>query len=80
MGMDVWFKEDIRNILFSINTANADIADYADDPQVMAYRRGYLAALIAMAAAFGISLMDPIRGENYSASLLPVPPTLRLTG
>ncbi len=77
MALDMWFKEDIRNILISINVANADIADYTGDPQLMTYRRGYVAALTAMAACFGINLMESAREGTHHVYPRQIVPQLR---
>lgn len=54
MGLDIWFKEDIRNILLGVDLANAHLAAQYSDTEVRAYREGFRAALIATAASFGI--------------------------
>lgn len=55
MGVEIWFKEDIRNILLSIDVSSAATARWSNDPQMAAYRHGYQAALAAVALACGIS-------------------------
>jgi len=54
MGLDVWFKEDIRNILLGVELANAHLASHYSDDEVRAYREGFKAALAATAVSFGI--------------------------
>ncbi len=54
MGLDVWFKEDIRNILLGVELANAHLATHYSDAEVRAYREGFKAALAAAAVSFGI--------------------------
>jgi hypothetical protein len=54
MGLDVWFKEDIRNILLGVELANAHLATHYSDAEVRAYREGFRAALAAAAVSFGI--------------------------
>jgi len=54
MGLDVWFKEDIRNILLGVELANAHLATHYNDAEVRAYREGFKAALAATAVSFGI--------------------------
>ena len=54
MGLDVWFKEDIRNILLGVELANAHLATHYSDAEVRTYREGFKAALAATAVSFGI--------------------------
>lgn len=54
MGVEIWFKDDIRNILLSVNASSADAAQWAEATHIVAYRRGYQAALCAVALACGI--------------------------
>jgi len=66
MSLDIWSRDDIRNIILAANAASADAAmqarnadDSSTAQQVLsAYRDGYEAALIAVATAFGIPLAD----------------------
>lgn len=60
--LDVLFKDEIRNALIAIDHANRDIADEIDTPEMRLYRKGYLAAISALASAFGIEL--PTRQSN----------------
>lgn len=64
MSLDIWFAEDIRNALLAANEGSAQTAAVMaeangdDDLLVVtlrAYRKGYKAALITMALAFGIA-------------------------
>ena len=55
MGIELWFKEDIRNILIATNVSSAATAGDIPDPAVQVYRRGYQAAIVAMGLACGIS-------------------------
>jgi hypothetical protein len=54
MGLDIWFKDDIKNILLGVEFANAHLASYCREDEVQAYRDGFRAALLATAASFGI--------------------------
>ena len=56
LSLDVWFRDDIRNALVAVDSANLDIASVVDTPEVRIYRRGYEAAIRAVAAAFGIQM------------------------
>lgn len=69
MGLDIWFKEDIANILRAANEANlsALAAGAHNDEAVIrgasergaelrrAYRQGFVAALTTLWLAFGLS-------------------------
>jgi|YNPNPStandDraft_1061719.scaffolds.fasta_scaffold15091_3 hypothetical protein len=54
-GIGVWFRNDILDTLTAIDAANWDVAQYIDTPEMRLYRKGYEAAIQAMAAAFGLS-------------------------
>jgi hypothetical protein len=54
MSTNLWFKDDIRNILASANASSAATALCAPSAAVLIYRRGYQAALMAVAMACGI--------------------------
>jgi hypothetical protein len=54
VGLDLWTKEDIRNILLGVELANAHLATRYSDAEVRAYREGFKAALAAAAVSFGI--------------------------
>jgi len=54
MGLDIWFKDDIKNILLGIEFANAHLATYCSEDEIQAYREGFKAALLATAVSFGI--------------------------
>lgn len=64
MGVDMWLKEDVRNILTGVHLAHANLAQHFSDPEVRAYREGFAAALTATAASFGI---PPAEVVNYQA-------------
>ncbi len=55
MAIEMWFREDMRNILLSINASSASTARWTDSPAMGAYRQGYQEALLAVALACGIS-------------------------
>lgn len=54
----MWLTEDVRNILTGVHMANANLAKHFNDPEVRAYREGFVAALAAAAASFGIPPAD----------------------
>ncbi len=60
MSLDIWFSEDIKHILMAAERASAlslaQAEESAGDPNTLrAYRRGYQAALTAIALACGIA-------------------------
>jgi hypothetical protein len=59
MGLDIWFKEDIKNILAGVEFANAHLVNYCREEEVQAYRDGFRAALLATAVSFGIYQFGP---------------------
>jgi len=56
MGFEMWFKDDIRNILLSANLSSAAAVRWADGDLADAYRLGYTQAIEVVAVAFGIPL------------------------
>ena len=57
MGLDMWFREDVTRILASVlevqrNSARSVAA--LDTEYAVAYQRGFVDALCAVAVAFGI--------------------------
>jgi hypothetical protein len=60
MGLDVWFKDDIRNVLLGVDLASAHLASQYSAAEVEAYRAGFQAALAAAAISFGIRPGDVI--------------------
>lgn len=67
MSLDIWSRDDIRNVILAANAASADVANRAIDHSAEApeaqqhltdYRAGYEAALITLATAFGIPLVS----------------------
>jgi hypothetical protein len=53
-GLKVWFRDEIQNALTAVDTANMDLASSIDSPEIQIYRKGYAAAIRAVAAAFGV--------------------------
>lgn len=68
MGLDLWDIEDIENILLSLHQATLQARADGD------YRRGYEAALISTALAFGIDL-KPV--PEMQATQLAIPKQFR---
>ena len=60
-GPAVWLREEIMDTLQAVDLANWDVAQYIDTPQARLYRRGYEAALEAIATAFGLAYAPPVR-------------------
>jgi len=54
-SLKIWFRDEIANVLRSVDRANRDIADAIPTREMALYRRGFTAALRAVAEAFGIS-------------------------
>ena len=50
----MWFKDDVRNILAGIELSSAQLAAFCPDYDTEAYRAGFRAALLAVAASFGL--------------------------
>jgi len=74
MGLDMWFREDVTRILGSVlevqrNSARA-LAPL-DTEAAMAYQRGFVDALKAVAVGFGITpptAERPVPGRQVNAS------------
>jgi hypothetical protein len=58
MTLDMWLKEDIRNVLLGIDLACAHMAVERGDAEAIAFREGFQAALSSVALSLGISPMD----------------------
>jgi hypothetical protein len=54
-GLKIWFRDEIQNTLVAVDMANLDLFSSIDSPEMQMYRRGYVAAMRAVAAAFGLS-------------------------
>ncbi len=54
MSLDLWFRQDLKNILLAINVASAASARFSDEALVVAYRLGFEEALESAAVALGI--------------------------
>ena len=53
-GFKIWFRDEIENVIHAVDAANSDIASCIDTPEMALYRKGYEAALHAVAQALGI--------------------------
>jgi hypothetical protein len=67
MSLNIWSRDDIRNVILAANAASGDAAIRAMDYSATApetqehlatYRAGYEAALMTLATAFGIPLVS----------------------
>lgn len=53
-----WFSDEIENALSAVALANGDVADAIDTPEMTLYQRGFDAALMSLAALFGVNAPD----------------------
>ena len=58
-GSGVWFPDEIMDALSAVNTANLDVAQHIDTPEMRLYRSGFEAAIGALAQAFGLTYYSP---------------------
>lgn len=67
MSLDIWSRDDIRNVILAANAASNDVARRAapagdgaaqTSDTDSTYRAGYEAALVTLATAFGIPLVS----------------------
>jgi hypothetical protein len=58
-GAAVWFRDDIMDALAAVDSANWDVAQHIDSPEMRLYRKGYEAAIAAVAMAFGLAYSPP---------------------
>ena len=54
-GIGVWFEQEIENTLQAIDAANLDVAEFVPTQEMRIYRKGYAAAINAVAAALGLN-------------------------
>lgn len=72
MGLDIWFRDDIANILRAANEANLSAITAGEEASIAggtggaaselrsAYRRGFVSALVTLSQALGL----PIAGMD----------------
>lgn len=79
MSLDIWSRDDIRNIILAANAASADMVMRAEQntgddalatERLRAYRDGFEAALATLATAFGIPLAGS-RGLRAPGVVIP---------
>ena len=63
MGLDMWFKDDVKNVLLAASMA-AEMANWSRDAEGLAYWDGYRAALATVARTFGIILKEDEEDEH----------------
>ena len=73
-GFKIWFRDEIENVIHAVDAANNDIASCVGTPEVALYRKGYEAALNAVAEALGVRYTP--QGERVACPpvLQPLPP------
>ena len=54
MSMDIWFKDDIKNVILGIAMATPQMALDRPSGETEAFQSGYLCALSALATSLGI--------------------------
>jgi hypothetical protein len=73
-GLDVWFKDDIKNTLRGVDSANAELFETINTPEMQLYRKGYEAAIRAIAEAFGIRYKSSDRRYEKTPTIIDVTP------
>lgn len=70
MGLDIWFREDIRNALLAADKASmsAVLALSVNGTETRHFVAGYKAALATIAIAFGLSPQIFFEKEKQGAS------------
>lgn len=61
MTLNMWLKDDIRNILLGIDFAGSQMAADRADLEGQAFRDGFRTALAAVAVSLGVSAPDASR-------------------
>jgi len=74
-GLDVWFKDDIKNTLRAIDSANAEVFKTINTSEMQLYRQGYEAAIRAIAEAFGINYQPPAHRHEERPTIIDVTPS-----
>ena len=72
MALDLWLKEDIRNVLLGIELACAHLATERSDAEAEVFRAGFQAALSAVAVGLGVcSVEQPKTRLSVTRSTFP---------
>ena len=69
MALDMWWKDDIRNVLVGIDLACAQMATDRNEDERCAYREGFRATLTAVAASLGVYPVEAIRTRQEAPSI-----------
>ena len=69
MGIDMWFKDDIRNILLGVELAARSQLLAAEGETTRAYREGFDAAITAIAASFGLFSSGSLNREERTIGI-----------
>ena len=56
MSLDMWWKDDIRNVLQGVAMVAPHMARERDTAERLAFQEGYMAALSAVAVSLGIAV------------------------
>ncbi len=73
MGLNIWTKEDVINILSGIELASLRSSEYGAGCDVESFREGFRSALLAVAASFGVltSTRQGPKGDGQAGIFLP---------
>ena len=66
-GFRVWSREDLQGALRALDRANCDVASTIDSYEMQLYRKGYTAALEALAEMLAIDYTPKVRTPSVSA-------------
>jgi hypothetical protein len=67
-ALRAWFRDDIRNVLLSAYATSSALTGGSDPtPETMAFRRGFVSALVAIGLNFGIA---PLPFHDQASSTL----------
>jgi len=69
MGIDMWFKDDIRNILLGVELAAKSQLVETEGETTRAYREGFDAAVTAIAASFGLFSSGSLNREERTIGI-----------
>lgn len=63
-----WFPDEIENALTAVALANGDLSDAIDTSEMRLYQRGFDAALISLAALFGVNAPGAVQARQTRRS------------
>lgn len=64
MTQEIWFKNDIENVLMGIDLASDTISARSTDPEARHFQDGFRSALAAAAVCFGLQPLQRHRMET----------------